>query len=140
MALAPFLGKSALKGIFGRDLLDDPSQLRGFAALCGLGEHKPFECVGEIAESAAVMARLGDHPDWRDDAVVRQLLDAFPLLRQNHRERILKDLNLYLRDNTQAWILGADGSYTRSQPGSEPPVSAQEELLQQFAAGPGISL
>jgi UDP-N-acetyl-alpha-D-muramoyl-L-alanyl-L-glutamate epimerase len=47
-----------------------------------LREHKPFECVGEIAESAAVMAHLGDHPDWREDAVVRRLHDLSPSLRK----------------------------------------------------------
>jgi UDP-N-acetyl-alpha-D-muramoyl-L-alanyl-L-glutamate epimerase len=80
LVLAPFVGKRALIQIFGRDLLDDPAQFRGFSALCGLGEHKPFECVGEIAESAATMAHLGEHPEWRNDAIVRQLLDASPSL------------------------------------------------------------
>jgi len=73
LALAPFLAKRELVSIFGRDLLDDESQTHGFAELCGLREHKPFECVGEIAESAAVMGFLRDLPDWRRDAVVRRL-------------------------------------------------------------------
>jgi UDP-N-acetyl-alpha-D-muramoyl-L-alanyl-L-glutamate epimerase len=47
-----------------------------------LREHKPFECVGEIAESAAVMAHLGNDPDWRKDAVVRRLHALFPSLRK----------------------------------------------------------
>jgi hypothetical protein len=84
LALAPFLGKSALIGIFGRDLLDDPAQFAGFAALCGESEHKPFECVGEIAESAAVMSHLGQHADWREDAVVRQMLGSFASLRHGN--------------------------------------------------------
>jgi UDP-N-acetyl-alpha-D-muramoyl-L-alanyl-L-glutamate epimerase len=86
LALAPFLGKSTLTGIIGHDLLNDPAQFPGFAALCGLGEHKPFECVGEIAESSAAMAHLGAHPDWRDDAVVRQMLGAFPSLQHGDPE------------------------------------------------------
>jgi UDP-N-acetyl-alpha-D-muramoyl-L-alanyl-L-glutamate epimerase len=81
LALAPFIDKRALIGIFGRDLLDDPAQAGGFAALCGLEAHKPFECVGEIAESAAAMAHLGEHPAWRDDAVVQQMLAGFRSLR-----------------------------------------------------------
>ena len=82
LALAPFIPKRDLIGIFGRNLLDDPMQSDGFAALCGLQEHKPFECVGETFESAAVMSNLGDRPDWRDDCVVRQLSDTFPELRR----------------------------------------------------------
>ena len=46
---------------FGRNLLDDAAQIDGFAELCGLQRHKPFECVGEIEESAAVMAHLANH-------------------------------------------------------------------------------
>jgi UDP-N-acetyl-alpha-D-muramoyl-L-alanyl-L-glutamate epimerase len=82
LALSPFIAKAELIGIFGNNLLDDETQRDGFAQLCGLLEHKPFECVGEIAESAAVMSRLAGHPDWRDDAVVRQLQAEFAALRQ----------------------------------------------------------
>ena len=82
LALAPFVARTELVGIFGRDLLNDENQCDGFAALCGLREHKPFECVGEIAESAAVMAQLGHHPDWRNDVVVRRLHAMFPTLQR----------------------------------------------------------
>jgi hypothetical protein len=54
-------------------LLDDAAQIDGFAELCGLQRHKPFECVGEIEESATVLAHLVDLADWRDDVVVRAL-------------------------------------------------------------------
>jgi UDP-N-acetyl-alpha-D-muramoyl-L-alanyl-L-glutamate epimerase len=73
LALAPFVARSRLLTIFGRNLLDDELQTEGFAALCGLGEHKPFECVGETEESAAVMAYLAGAGEWRDDRVVRRL-------------------------------------------------------------------
>jgi len=82
LALAPFIAKPELIGIFGRNLFDDETQVDGFAQLCGLREHKPFECVGELAESAAVMSHLANHRDWRDDAVVRRLHGAFAPLRQ----------------------------------------------------------
>jgi UDP-N-acetyl-alpha-D-muramoyl-L-alanyl-L-glutamate epimerase len=85
LALAPFLGKAELIGIFGRNLLDDETQHEGFAALCGLRAHKPFECVGEIGESAAVLSHLGTQPIWWNDAVVRQLHRDFASLR--HRDR-----------------------------------------------------
>jgi UDP-N-acetyl-alpha-D-muramoyl-L-alanyl-L-glutamate epimerase len=82
LALSPFIVKPDLVEIFGRDLLDDESQHDGFAELCGLREHKPFECVGETSESAAVMSDLENHPDWREDRVVRQLNAEFRSLRQ----------------------------------------------------------
>jgi UDP-N-acetyl-alpha-D-muramoyl-L-alanyl-L-glutamate epimerase len=80
LALAPFVAKRELTAVFHRNLLDDESQTEGFAELCGLRDHKPFECVGEVAESAAVMARLGGDPNWRGDAVVRRLHTTYPAL------------------------------------------------------------
>jgi len=73
LVLAPFVDRQRLIAIFGRDMLDDDAQIDGFAELCGLQRHKPFECVGEIEESAAVMAHLAAMADWRGDAVVRAL-------------------------------------------------------------------
>jgi len=82
LALAPFVAKQRLSAIFGRDMLDDAAQIDGFGELCGVVGHKPFECVGEVEESAAVMRHLAGADGWRDDAVVRALapgLDAPPL-------------------------------------------------------------
>jgi hypothetical protein len=80
LALAPFLDKAALCGIFGHDLLDDEAQTEGFAALCGIGDHKPFECVGETSESRAVIGHLAQMPQWREDRVVRRLALDHPEL------------------------------------------------------------
>ena len=82
LALSAFVAKAELIGIFGHNLLSDETQRDGFAELCGLQEYKPFECVGEVTESAAVMSYLRNQPAWRDDPVVRQLHDRFPALRQ----------------------------------------------------------
>jgi UDP-N-acetyl-alpha-D-muramoyl-L-alanyl-L-glutamate epimerase len=82
LALSPFVAKAELIEIFGSNPLNDENQRDGFAELCGLQEHKPFECVGEVIESAAVISQLGNHPDWREDAVVRQLHARFAALRQ----------------------------------------------------------
>ena len=84
LALSPFVAKPELIEVFGRNILDDESQQDGFAELCGLQEHKPFECVGETSESAGVMSHLADHADWREDKVVRRLKEDFPSLRQGN--------------------------------------------------------
>ena len=72
--------------------------------------------------------------DWMDRNFFRRVEIAFPIRRETHRARILRDLETYLWDNTQAWILDRDGNYTRLQPGSEPSVAAQNELLETYAA------
>jgi polyphosphate kinase len=78
--------------------------------------------------------------DWMERNFFRRIETAFPIKRRAHRERILKDLDVYLSDNTQAWQLGSDGLYRRREPGSEPAVCAQEKLLEMYVAGPGYSL
>ena len=75
LALAPFLSPQQLIAIQGADLLDQENQLQGFRALCGLGEHKPFECVGSIAESRAAMKFLAKSPQWQAKKVISTLAD-----------------------------------------------------------------
>ena len=72
LALAPFMPKPRLVGIFGRNLLDDLAQVPGYDALLEYQDHKPFECVGEGRESRAAMAALAARPEWREDAVVER--------------------------------------------------------------------
>ncbi len=72
LALAPFMPKPRLVGIFGRNLLDDPAQTAGYDALLEYQDHKPFECVGEGRESRAAMAALAARPEWREDALVER--------------------------------------------------------------------
>ncbi len=73
LVLAPFLSKEKMGTIFGHNMLDDVTQSEGFAELCGISAFKPFECVGEIEESAAAMAYLGQMPEWKNDSVVARL-------------------------------------------------------------------
>ncbi|WFC42835.1 UDP-N-acetyl-alpha-D-muramoyl-L-alanyl-L-glutamate epimerase [Pseudoxanthomonas sp. SE1] len=114
LALAPFMPKPRLVGIFGRNLLDDANQTAGFDALLEYQDHKPFECVGEGQESRAAMATLGDRPEWREDAIVarfnheiRPQLDAgdlavAPLLEIGGEHRIPAALWERLRANFAA--------------------------------------
>ncbi len=73
LALAPFITPAELLAIQGVNLLDETEQLKGFRELCGLGEEKPFECVGSIAESRAAVKYLSEQPQWCDKAVIRAL-------------------------------------------------------------------
>jgi hypothetical protein len=88
LMLAPFLTPDAVKSIVGRDMFEDPDQVRGFAAL--MSDHdKPFECVGERRESAAAMRILSELPDWKDTPVVASLADRARALVSDDEVRTL---------------------------------------------------
>jgi len=73
LALAPFMEKERLIKIFGRNMLDDLSQVKGYEELLGLSAFKPFECVGEIEESVLAFLMLIQKDQWQQDAVCRIL-------------------------------------------------------------------
>lgn len=74
LALAPFMPKTRLVKIFGRNLLDDASQAGGFDALLEFQDHKPFECVGEGRESRAALATLAGRAEWQEDVLVKRFI------------------------------------------------------------------
>ncbi|PGH41098.1 hypothetical protein COO58_28185 [Micromonospora sp. WMMA1996] len=78
LAMAPFMPRERLTGIFGGDLLADESQIPGYRELLGVDGHKPFECVGEVEESVVALSLLAQQDQWRDAAVVRALVTALP--------------------------------------------------------------
>jgi hypothetical protein len=78
LAMAPFMPRERLVGIFGRDLLAEPEQVPGYLELLGIDSHKPFECVGEVEESLVAVGLLGEDPQWRDATVVAALRAAVP--------------------------------------------------------------
>ena len=51
--------------------------------------------------------------DWMERNFFRRIEVCFPIERKQHRDRIVEDLETYLADNTQAWVLGPDGNYAR---------------------------
>ena len=58
---------------------------------------------------------------------------CFPLELKSIRNRVIKDLNSYLRESCQAWELHNDGSYRRLSESNECKLSAQGVLLAQLA-------
>ena len=77
---------------------------------------------------------FGSSADWMERNFFRRVEVAFPVRDPELRARMLRELDLYLRDNTQAWVLESDGSYRRLQPGEgEEAVSAQDTLLAELA-------
>tara|TARA_B100001939_G_scaffold347946_1_gene371517 strand:- start:672 stop:2018 length:1347 start_codon:yes stop_codon:yes gene_type:complete len=78
LALAPFVDRDKMTTIFGQDMLREAAQEDGFRELLGLKGHKPFECVGEIAECRTLMKSLMIHPDWQNSPLVQKLAAEIP--------------------------------------------------------------
>lgn len=87
LILSVFLNKKQLTNIFGKNLFEDKTQLEGFKELCGVSGFKPFECVGEIEESAYSMLKVNE--SFKDDFVVKTLQ---PLLVNVNVEELEKSL------------------------------------------------
>jgi polyphosphate kinase len=71
--------------------------------------------------------------DWMQRNLFHRVEACFPIEEKRPRDQIIKfGLMNYLSDNTQAWILQADGSYRHAKPGNAKPRSAQQVLLDQY--------
>jgi polyphosphate kinase len=71
--------------------------------------------------------------DWMDRNFFRRNETCFPIKQKPLKEQLWDDLQLFLADNTGAWILHGDGCYEQLTPGGDEPVSAQQTLLEKLA-------
>lgn len=76
LALAPYVERPRLVAIFGKDMLADADQLPGYLELAGISSFKPFECVGEVAESLIAVQLLRER--GAGDPVLEALAAAVP--------------------------------------------------------------
>lgn len=75
--------------------------------------------------------------DWMERNLDKRVETCFPVEGKKLLTRVKKELESYLSDNTQAWVLQADGSYQRLQPvGNQNPRSAQQGLYEKLLLTP----
>jgi polyphosphate kinase len=68
--------------------------------------------------------------DWMDRNLLHRTEVAFPIETPELKQRVADDLELYLKDDCQSWMLSSEGNYTRiSEDGK---VNAQSEFLRLF--------
>jgi polyphosphate kinase len=68
--------------------------------------------------------------DWLERNLLRRIEICFPILDPDLARRVVEEeLENYLSDNTQAWLLQSDGTYEQVVAGEAMPHSAQQALL-----------
>jgi polyphosphate kinase len=78
--------------------------------------------------------------DWMERNLDKRVETCFPLEGRKLIIRVKKELESYLTDNTQSWVLQPDGSYLRVTPtGNQNPRNAQQALFDKLA-GPQASV
>ncbi len=65
--------------------------------------------------------------------LLRRNESCFEIRQKRLKDQIKHDLELYLADNCQAWVLHGDGSYERLSPGKGERISAQQTFLEELA-------
>ncbi|MCJ7589761.1 MAG: polyphosphate kinase 1, partial [Woeseiaceae bacterium] len=124
--------------------------LRGICSLRagvkGLSENiRVRSIVGRFLEHSRVYYFLNDgkeefycsSADLMDRNMFRRNESCFEIRQIPMKEQIRHDLELFLADNCQAWVLNSDGSYERLSPGANKRISAQETFLAELA-GPKL--
>ncbi|MCH8553054.1 MAG: polyphosphate kinase 1 [Natronospirillum sp.] len=83
---------------------------------------------GEIWASSA---------DWMERNMFHRVESAFPILNRHMKDRVLRELEYYLRDNCEAWELQPNGAYLLCEPGKHKErFSAQDQLLGELSGKP----
>ena len=71
--------------------------------------------------------------DWMERNLIHRIETAFPVQDTRLKRRLRRDLELYLKDNAQAWELHADGHYVACEPApGEERMASQTALLQRL--------
>jgi polyphosphate kinase len=63
----------------------------------------------------------------------RRVEVCFPIERKTLKARILKDLEGYIQDNCQSWIMQSDGSYIQSENQEGSTYCVQRSLMEEFS-------
>lgn len=71
--------------------------------------------------------------DWMERNLDNRVEVAFPIENSKIATRVLKEMEAYFADNTQAWDLQSDGSYKRAERGKAKPNVSQQRLLEKLS-------
>jgi polyphosphate kinase len=93
-------------------------------------EHPRLWCFGEGRKTRIFLTSA----DWMERNLFHRVEIAFPVLDAALLASLRTDLQLYLEDRADAWVLQPDGTYRHAAPPEDgtAPVSAQASLLKRY--------
>lgn len=71
--------------------------------------------------------------DWMERNLSHRIEVCFPILKKKLAARILADLELYISDDVQSWVMQADGEYIERTALDSDKLGVQSTLLRQLA-------
>ena len=77
--------------------------------------------------------------DWMERNLDKRVETCFPLEGKKLITRVKKELEAYLADNTQAWVLQSDGRYQRLQPTGNQNARNAQALMVEKLSSPALS-
>jgi polyphosphate kinase len=94
-------------------------------------EHPRLWCFGAGRKARIYLSSA----DWMERNLFHRVEIAFPVLDAALHASLRKDLDLYLEDSADTWLLQPDGTYRHAAPPDDgtAPVSAQASLLRRYA-------
>jgi polyphosphate kinase len=94
-------------------------------------EHPRVWCFGEGDEAQVYCSSA----DWMERNFFRRVEIAFPILEPALRASMRADIDAYLADCSDAWLLAKDGTYQRVPAANGSGISAQALLLERYTSG-----
>jgi polyphosphate kinase len=94
-------------------------------------EHPRVWCFGEGRKARIFLSSA----DWMERNLFHRVEIAFPVTDAPLHASLREDLELYLEDRADAWLLQPDGTYRHAPPPEDgtAPVSAQASLLKRYS-------
>ena len=75
LLLSAYIDEKTVISIFGQNLFDNPELLLTYKDLAGLGNHKPFDCVGTFEEVNLALKTVIDKGLFKNSYILKNIFN-----------------------------------------------------------------
>lgn len=102
LVTAPFLSRAAIMEIFEGDPLGNPANVYHVREMAGLTDGKPWDCVGTVDETLAIIWKLHGSSEWRTAVCIQSV---WPTIEQMYSSSLLQEKWLVALHNRRSSFL-----------------------------------